>query len=432
MSNYLIRFRVSNFRSIRDQVELTTVASKPAAKPHQNKSRFFDLEAVGEPVSAVTAVYGANASGKTSLFQALAFMKYAVQHSYRWLPDEAIPVELFAGHTTVTSSEFIVDLAIGGIRYEYGFAADRERITSEWAYAWPHGKKQTWFERREKGIKFGSYLTGQNRTIEELTRPNALFLSVAAQNNHEQLKPLYDWFDRRLRGYGPAMRGGLNNTSFWWQQFVSNKATSQLRKRVVELLRAADVGVTDFRVREVELPPAEQEELTKLFASLGAGHALPKLPRSRIELEFKHGDFWLQRHQQSTGTSQLLALMPVILETLAEGGIIVIDELSAMHPTLARELLLLFQDFKHNPNHAQLLFNTHDTSLLGTSHGEDPPLSRDQIWFTEKDKHGVTSLVSLFDYHPRDNENLERGYLQGRYGAVPYTEFGKLTQPKSA
>jgi len=123
---------------------------------------------------------------------------------------------------------------------------------------------------------------------------------------------------------------------------------------------------------------------------------------------------------ESAGTVTLLGLATRLVRLLRHGGLFCIDELEAsLHPALGLELLRLFQDPRHNPKGAQLLFTTHDTNLLGNVLGE-PPLRRDQIWFTEKDKAGATHLYPLTDFHPRKEENLERGYLQGRYGAIPF------------
>lgn len=169
-----------------------------------------------------------------------------------------------------------------------------------------------------------------------------------------------------------------------------------------DLLRAADVGIADFRVSN---PRGNKS---------GAD-------QRRIELRHDVGedDAWLPLEQESAGTRALFRLGPAVIRALASGTPLVVDELeSSLHPLIALEVVRLFNDPDANPHDAQLLFTTHDTNLLGTILGAQP-LRRDQIWLTEKDPKGGTNLYPLTDFKPRKLENLERGYLQGRYGAIP-------------
>lgn len=132
--------------------------------------------------------------------------------------------------------------------------------------------------------------------------------------------------------------------------------------------------------------------------------------------------------EESKGTLTLFNLAPAVLSVLWTGGILVVDELEAsLHPLLGLHIVRQFNDPARNPRNAQLLFTTHDTNLLGTTLGE-PALRRDQIWLTEKDKEGASRIYPLTDYKPRKEENLERGYLQGRYGAIPF--LGELPPVK--
>ncbi len=155
----------------------------------------------------VAAIYGANASGKTAVIGALGFVAAAVKwsHAY-WLPDTPFPAEPFAGDARTVPSEFTVDLLLGGIRYQYGFAANSQAILREWLYVYPKRTKQAWFERVEDApISFGRKMPGENTRIGGLTRENSLFLSAAAQNNHEALLPIYNWFSRL---FAPVYAGG--------------------------------------------------------------------------------------------------------------------------------------------------------------------------------------------------------------------------------
>jgi AAA15 family ATPase/GTPase len=143
-------------------------------------------------------------------------------------------------------------------------------------------------------------------------------------------------------------------------------------------------------------------------------------PRVMVRHQSAADDAWLPFHEESHGTQTLFRMAPYLLHALQHGSLLVIDELEAsLHPLLALQVVRLFNDPRTNPRNAQLVFTTHDTNLLGTELGE-PALRRDQIWLTEKDEEGATCLYPLTDYKPRKAENLERGYLQGRYGAIPF------------
>jgi hypothetical protein len=170
------------------------------------------------------------------------------------------------------------------------------------------------------------------------------------------------------------------------------------------MLRSADFGIVDYRVVRDNSDEGVRPG------------------RGRIQLKHKSSlpDAWLALEQESKGTQMLLHLTLPILETLHEGSVLIVDELeSSLHPSLAQEIVRMFNDPQRNLKNAQLIFTTHDTNLLGTTLGE-PAVRRDQVWLTEKDSEGASVLYPLTDYKPRKGENIERGYLQGRYGAIPF------------
>lgn len=415
----LLRFRVSNYRSLRDEQELSFMASTAG----KDDPRLLHPDGLDEAVVPVCAMYGANASGKSNVLKALGFMQHAVFASHRlWAPTEAVPREPFAlGAENENVSTFIADLMLAGVRYEYGFALDDEAVREEWLRAWPNGRKQEWFSREDQKFDIGRALHGENKAIESITRPNSLFLSAAAQNNHEQLTPIFEWFASRLQGGKPSMNSA--SATSWWKQFASKGAGQEadaLRQQVRALLRAADLGIEDFSVTEELAARAvrygKDEQLNAWLRQI------PQLSQQQLRFAHRAGgkSAWLDLEQESTGTQTLVAMMPILLPLLASGGVLAIDELSSLHPMLALALVQLFQDPQRNPRGVQLLFNTHDSSLLGNLLSDPPPLRRDQIWLTEKDQEGATRLYPLTDYTPRAAENLERGYLQGRYGAVPF------------
>jgi hypothetical protein len=390
----LLRFRFSNFRSFRTEQELSMVAGAI----NDRAESVFHPSGVDDGVLPVAAIYGANASGKTNVILALQFMRGVVTNSHaRWEPDKPIHLEPFAGEPD-SPSTFSADFLLDGVRYQYGFSLNREAILKEWMYAYPSGKKQTWFAReRNRPISFSAKLQGENRTIERLTRPNSLFLSAAAQNNHETLSPVYRWFSGSLS----FIVGGRSLTH---QRAHTLYGDADLRQKSARLLALADLGITDLSIQEAE---------AKDFAA----NALSLEP---FKIRFLHriGDIDLpfSLNQESTGTIAFLSLLEPVISALSNGGVVCVDELDhSLHPLLAIELIRQFSNIKINPSSAQLIFNTHDTNLLSAG-----VLRRDQIWFTEKGQDGASQLYPLTDFKPRKQENLENGYLQGRYGAIPF------------
>jgi hypothetical protein len=408
----LIQFRVENHRSLRDEQVLSLVAANLGGAEDPRLLRPPEL---GEALLPAVALYGANASGKSNVLNALAFMRETVLRSHRfWEPEEGAPQEPFAlSSKSREPSLYEVDLLVGGVRFRYGFVLSATRIEEEWLHAWPHGRKQVWFEREGDRFDFGKHLHGENETIRGLTRANSLFLSAAAQNNHAALLPLFGWFRAAQIELHRSPLFGLERSRavFLEDLFAGqrsqvekdNMARQHEREAIVHLLRSADLGILDMKVVSSPRDLIEGDVEIHLSHQAEAGR-----------------EVWLPLDRESAGTVTLLGIATRLVRLLRHGGLLCLDELEAsLHPALGLELLRLFQDPRHNPKGAQLLFTTHDTNLLGNVLGE-PPLRRDQIWFTEKDKSGATHLYPLTDFHPRKEENLERGYLQGRYGAIPF------------
>lgn len=410
----LIEFRVENYRSIRDEQVLTMEAGRlgEAADPRPR-------EVVGSPkkLLPVAALYGANASGKSNVLSALSSMRDAVLLSLgHWPPDGGIPQDPFAwGQRRKEPTSFEVEIALDGTRTRYGFRFDDRAFLDEWLFAWPNGKKQTWFRREGNSFTFGDHLKGENKVIEGVTRPNALFLSAAAQLKHPQLTPLWSWFGA-MATIGLQTRGSKSVKSLSSAYAIASmleelsqptlfavfdgESPEALARQFKALLRHADVGITDVR-------PKRNSEGGR-----------------RFQFEFQHqkgeDNAWLPLEEESRGTQTLFRLAMPVLRAIERGSLLVVDELEAsMHPNLAAHIVWQFNDPETNPRGAQLVFSTHDTNLLGTLSGE-PVLRRDQVWLTEKDENGATVLYPLSDFKPRKDENVERGYVQGRFGAIPY------------
>ena len=420
----LIEFRVANHRSLRDEQVLTMEAGRAG---DQTDPRPRDVPGHPEKLLTVAGLYGANASGKSNVLAALSFMCEAVVMSHRyWSPDEGkprepvVPRDPFAwGPKRKEPSLFEVTFLIDQVRYQYGFQVSDEQFTEEWLYAWPSGKKQVWFERDNQTFNFGAHLKGENRVIVEVTRPNALFLSAAVQHKHPQLAPIFAWFRSleviNVRGVRyPSLPFEIASelTLARLMEEDADQRTlfqeEELPKALLEdfrnLLKLADIGIVDLRV-ERSKSGDKRRHLGSIFF---------------LKHQSESDDAWLPLREESHGTRTLFHMALPVLQVLQNGGVLLVDELErSLHPSLARRIIEQFNDPAANPKNAQTIFTTHDTNLLGTTLGE-PALRRDQVWLTEKDAEGATVLYPLTDYKPRKAENLECGYLQGRYGAIPF------------
>ena len=418
----LVEFRVKNFHSLRDEHALSLVASKDKT--------LADTHTLGTGLAAVprllasSVIYGANASGKSNLIKALQYMRGVVLESASILPDQIFAVQPFRfdAESGKQPSEFEVTFIVDRVRYQYGFAITPQRIMAEHLLVYKAFKPQRWFERRfdettgKDVYDFGSGLKGQKNVWENATRPNALFLSMAVQLNSEALRPVFDWFANCLVIF--------NEISPLGQQFtVRMLKQSEERKRICDFLTAADTSIADIEVKTRKVPgqklqlhvdPADGKlEIDKLGI-----HAEEV---EQFQLQFSHVTDTGQKAvfdlaDESSGTRNLLFLAGPVLDILGKGLTLIVDELdTSLHTHLVRALVGLFHRPEINTGGAQLIFTTHDTSLLD-AYGL---FRRDQVWFVEKKADQSSTLYSLLDYSPRKNEALERGYLQGRYGAVP-------------
>lgn len=408
----LLRFRFSNFGSFRSQQELSLAATGAS----ERADTLIPISQFPEKGLRSAAIYGANASGKTTVLRALRYMAMAVKNSHRlWEPDKPIPTHPFRGSPENSISEFEMDFILSGVRYQYSFALDAAAVANEQLVAFPNAKKQTWFRRGQGTVlSFGRNLAGENKTIAGLTRRNSLFLSAAAQNNHEMLSPIYNWFARDL-SFFIGERSHLDPETL-------HACAGESRTDITELLTVADLGIADVNVQKREPDEVSREKTRKLIEAITSIFELKDTPETDIPptIQFLHriGDVVVpfDADEESNGTVAYLSLLGPITNALKSGGVLAIDELDrSLHPLIARHIVKLFNSGTTNAKSAQLIFNTHDTTLL-----RGGLLRRDQIWFTEKDRAGESHLYPLTDFQPRKDENLGTGYLLGRYGAIPF------------
>lgn len=415
----LIQFSVKNFRSIRDQQVLSLVRSKSAE--HAETHSFQPQLTNAIPLLRSAAVYGANASGKSNLLKALKAMRQVVvrsaAESQRGKQLKVAPF-LFDTRTDQEPSEFEVVFVVDGTRYQYGFSATKEHIVEEWLMAYPKGRMQRWFSRSfEPGTnhyswEMGDKLTGQKQLWQEATRSNALFLSTAVQLNSAQLQPIFDWFEDTLR---------IVSIDGWNPRFTASLCVkSAMKDKILDFLHAADLGVSNLQVRKQEFNPRHVPEdmpapLRQSIIDKFTGKDVVDIKTIHTSAQGEQIEFDFE--EESDGTQKFFSLAGPWLDTLEHGYVLLVDELhDNLHPHMVRFLVDLFHNSQTNPNNAQLIFSTHETSILSQD-----VFRRDQIWFCEKDEAQATRLFPLTDFSPRKGlENLERSYLLGRYGALPY------------
>jgi len=415
----LVEFTVKNYRSIKSEQVLSLAKAKSDELEGTNSFTPDTLGSVSLLRSA--AIYGANAAGKSNIIRAMMNMESIVRESASSTQegDElSVTPFLFDDKTELEPSEFEMIFINESVRYQYGFSATRFNIMEEWLIAYPKGRPQRWFSRvynkkkKKSDYKFSDSLTGKKSVWQSATRANALFLSTAVQLNSEQLKPVFNWFKKKLR---PTNVGG------WGPGYTATLCDKKVTKeRVLSFLKAADFNIYDLQVDKEKFDP---ESLPKEIPDSAKERIIKELKDKEI-LDIKtihktasnklvHLDF----DEESDGTQQFFSFAGPWLDTLENGYILVIDELhDNLHPKMVKYLVDLFHNDETNPNNAQLIFTTHETSILNQD-----IFRRDQIWFCEKDKSQATSLYPLTDFSPRkDRENIEAGYLSGRYGALPF------------
>lgn len=403
----LVEFRVKNFKSFQNECVLSLVGSSDRSLPNNTlATKSFSKHKLLR--SAV--LYGPNASGKSNLIAAIAFVQNLVRSSATNPPHAEITVQPFRLHekSRQSPSEFELTFIHDEIRYQYGFSVDRWRVYSEWLVAYPKGRAQTWFERRldvESGSYewyFGRHLKGEKTRLQELTKSSSLFLSVGATFNNHQLAKVYNWFDHYL------LVVDINEASerLIYETAKQTLAEPDFHQAIQKFLQVADLGIVDFSVEERAASNPERRRFAEQALDIQIQHQSKGQNNTPIAFSFE---------EESLGTRRLFAYGGPLLSTLKNGYTLFVDELDAsLHPRMLKAFVTLFHDPTLNPHHAQLIFNTHDITLL-----DSLVFRRDQIWLIEKDRSGASHLYSLLEFSPRKDEALAKGYLQGRYGAVP-------------
>jgi uncharacterized protein len=426
----LIEFSVANYLSIKDRQTLRM----DAANITEYQDRLIDAGRYKLLRSAV--IYGANASGKSNVLKAMATMRQIITTSASQSSTAPIPVEpfLLSTETEHAPSYFEMLFLLDGVRYRYGFEADRQRVYAEWLFEAKKQQEKPLFTREGDDIEVSKAFK-EGKGLEERTRDNALFLAVCDQFNGEVARGVVSWINswNNASGISHELEREMSLRLLEWPI---------LKRGIFDVLNRLNLGFDNIKQvkeymlqKETKFMSAEEMEdfLNKDHKTILLQSTHKKFDRYNNFVEEVYFDF---EKNESAGTNKVLDMIGPFFAGLLQGELMIVDELDAkMHPLLTKELVSLYNNpekFFPNPDRipfsAQLIFATHDTNLL--SYGQ---FRRDQIYFTEKDQYGATSLYSLVEYKEEDgtavrkDRSFEKDYIQGRYGAIPYIgDFSKL------
>ncbi len=400
----ILEFSVKNFLSFKEKVTFSMIANS-------NKELNDNyVEIGGNKVLKSAAIYGANASGKSNLFKILTLVVLMLRSSNSVdinakLP--LIPFKLDKGSVN-KPSEFEIKFILDETRYVYGFIADKDKIYDEYLYYYPNGRETKIFDRTN--INEYSYTQKDEKILREIEAKNAqnkFFLATATNWNFDKTKAAYNFLTNGI--------GTCNNLEILKNMAYKMYETNPdyLKDFAIDFLQKADFNIEDYQISQIDVPgeflTAIPEFITK---------TLPDKPKAyQVLFKHKNSDNYLSIDEESLGTQMIFAFIPFLAAGLKNKKVLIIDELDkSLHPFLVQYIVEIFNDAEINKNGSQLIFNTHDTNLLDLN-----ILRRDQIWFTEKNSEtGESDLYSLSDFSVRKQENVEKGYMLGRYGAVPF------------
>ena len=413
----LLQFNVTNFMSIKNEITLTAFAN--ASKEHE-ENLIHDGK---DRILPTLALYGANAAGKSNIFKALTRAIMLVRMSNTLQVNSPTGFEPFLFDNEPERSKTKMDFLFvsNGKKFEYGFVADSEYIYDEYLYEYKSSRPTMIFERSNVTDYRFTAAYKHLADYRYKNTSNKLFMCTATAWNCEETKDAYLWFAEQIDTYNLLSIQGNQ----YLEYLDKNKERPKTKEFLLSMLKHAEINIQDYEFESkmveniaIPLPPGIQIDKSLLG------------PVKQFRLETIHHissddgsvkAYKLPFDSESDGTKLLFAYGPIIMEALEKGRTIVVDELdNSLHPSLAKYLIELFNDASVNRHGAQLIFNSHDVSLLDLE-----LFRRDQIYFVEKNYHtGVTDVYSLADFSPRKSENIQKGYLQGRYGAIPFPEGG--------
>ncbi len=406
----LIEFSLENYKIFKEKATFSMLARK-------NDEHTF--ESNGEHLLKTSLIYGPNASGKTSLFDAITVMKNLVVNSTNNQEGAFInyPKFLLSNQKDKPTSVEVI-FSLGEKVFKYSFSVLDAGVFEEFLLeVLPNGKERKHFTRNEQSFKL-FYDFKKSVDVITKTRKEVLFLSAASQWNNELAMEIVRALKDNIN-----IVSGLQNDNYSNFTVALCKNNPESKKQILKFLKKADFCIEDITVDEIEIP----EPLRKQFMLMNGDQQ--EIPSIADTVNFSHAKFNTQKEQigfekinrgaESMGTQKFFDVLGPIIDTLENGKVLLIDEFdNSLHPLLTKFIVDLFKSTKTNPHNAQLIVTTHDTSLL--SHKED--FIKDQFWFTEKDEFGAAKLFSLAEFDMRNDTEYAKKYLEGRFGALPFVE----------
>ena len=400
----MLEFSVKNFLSFKEKVTFSMIANS-------NKELNDNyVEIGGNKVLKSAAIYGANASGKSNLFKILTLVVLMLRSSNSFDVNAKLPLVPFKFDKDSVNkpSEFEIKFILDETRYVYGFIADKDKIYDEYLYYYPNGRETKIFDRTN--INEYSYTQKDEKILREIEAKNTqnkFFLATATNWNFDKTKAAYDFLTNGI--------GTCNNLEILKNMAYKLYETNPdyLKDFAIDFLQKADFNIEDYKISQIDVPGEFLTAIPEFIAK-----TLPDKPKAyQVLFKHKNSDNYLSIDEESLGTQMIFAFIPFLADSLKNKKVLIIDELDkSLHPFLVQYIVEIFNDAEINKNDSQLIFNTHDTNLLDLN-----ILRRDQIWFTEKNSEtGESDLYSLSDFSVRKQENVEKGYMLGRYGAVPF------------
>ena len=399
----LLEFKCSNHRSIKEEVSFSMIAGS------DNTSEELLKEYGNFRVLRSAVIYGANGSGKSNFISALLFMCDLVSNSINYQPGQGVFQARHKLSAEDSSSRYSIQFVRNDIRYAYGFSVKQNLIQDEYLYYFPKGRQVKIFERDRSGIRPGGRYKGMFDVSVSILKDNRLFLSCAANySNVKEIEEAFMFFKTDIVVYNPE----INN---WTEYSIKLMQDNDMMKKIfLNILRALGTGAKDVKVKleKIKLADLPQElQLPDALKSL-----LGTKEGNRIEAKVIYDQFEVDlMTEESTGVQRLFQMICPIIDILNKGKILICDELeTSLHESVIFQIVQLFQNYQKD-KFAQLIFSTHDTSLL-----DSDLFRRDQVWFTQLNNERATDLYSLVEIkNVRKSENLEKGYVSGKYGAIP-------------
>lgn len=408
----LIQYSVKNYKSIKDEIVINFSAMDKDLEP----DKLINDDGKVFPVYKCIGLVGPNASGKSNIINSLYFAINFVNSTIERKEKSRINIEMFMldneSRTDATSFEFI--FFEKGVKYIYGFTVNTKCVLEEYLLAYYSKKATTIFERdinNNPEYNFKGNDIGLQSEISKKTNPNRLYLPVAAEWGYEKTKIPYKWFEKMCRQYNNMKIGHV----------IANVLEDESLKRIfLEALSKADFNIKDVYVKNEKLKKQHRDALVYFLTQMLGEGELPEdfIPEDTPMIWITHvsqnGEtFDIELRDDSSGTNDIIENIAELLFINKEGGLFVEDELGRnYHTKLTEYFLSLFNDNRVNSGKAQLFFSTHDTKILNL-------LKPEQIYLVDKDENGSTYVKLLDDYLIREKDNIELGYLKGRYGAIP-------------